>query len=63
MGSYTISYIEEDKPLGTAGVLSPLEGKIKTPYIVSNRDVIVDVDYAKILDFHKNAVILWPWWG
>ena len=50
---YTISYIQEDKPLGTAGSLKLLskEFAIK-PFFVSNCDIIIKQDYSKIYDFH-----------
>lgn len=51
---YKIKYIEEDKPLGTAGSLKYLDGKINSPFFVSNCDIIIKDDYTKIYDFHKN---------
>lgn len=53
--TYTISYIKEDSFLGTAGALKYLEGKFNTPFIVSNCDIIIDADYAKIYEFHKQG--------
>ena len=53
--SYDIDYIEEEEPLGTAGSLRLLEGKINGPIIVSNCDIIVDCDYSEVLDFHKSG--------
>jgi dTDP-glucose pyrophosphorylase len=53
--SYVIHYIEENKPLGTAGALKKLEHKTKNPFFVSNCDIIVDDNYAKIYDFHING--------
>lgn len=50
---YTIHYVQEEKPLGTAGSLSLLEGKIKKTLVVTNSDVIIDIDYAELLSFHK----------
>lgn len=52
---YKISYIEEEKPLGTAGALKLLKGRIKTPFIVSNCDILVKEDYNKIVEFHKKG--------
>ena len=49
---YTFEYITEDKPLGTAGALKFIEGKISSPFFVSNCDIIVKDDYTKIYDFH-----------
>ena len=53
--SYHISFIDEDIPLGTAGGLKYLEGKIDTPFFVSNCDVIIQCDYSKIYKFHKKG--------
>ena len=47
-----IDYIREKKALGTAGCLSYLKGKTKEPIFVSNCDVITDMSYLKLLDFH-----------
>ncbi len=52
-GDYKIRYIEEDEPLGTAGCLARLKGKIKGPFIVTNCDIMIDTDYADILRLHK----------
>lgn len=51
---YTIHYIEEEQPLGTAGGLKFLQGRIKGPLMVSNCDIIIDCDYSEIVDFHNN---------
>tara|TARA_Y100000589_G_scaffold28724_1_gene23882 strand:- start:8691 stop:9737 length:1047 start_codon:yes stop_codon:yes gene_type:complete len=49
-----ISYIEEDKPLGTAGSLSLLESSSLTDYLfVINGDVITSLEYSNMLDFAK----------
>lgn len=53
---YNISYIEEDKPLGTAGALRFLENKIESPFFVTNCDIIIDDEnYDKIYKFHKEG--------
>lgn len=49
-----ISYIEEVKPLGTAGCLSLLNQKLKQPFFVLNGDVLTKVDYKNFIQFHKN---------
>ena len=48
----SISYIREDKPLGTAGALSLVVDELKEPIIVTNGDVLTDISYTSILDFH-----------
>lgn len=52
---YKFKYITENKPLGTAGALKYLEGKIDSPFFVSNCDIIIKDDYTKIYDFHKKG--------
>lgn len=50
-----ISYIEEKKFLGTAGSLSLIKNKkVFYPIIVSNSDLITNINYNKLLNFHKN---------
>ncbi len=50
---YDITIIEEEKPLGTIGSLYFLREKIKTDFITTNCDVIVNTDYEAIVDFHR----------
>lgn len=50
---YIITYIDEDKPLGTGGGLSLLKGKIDTTFILSNCDILIEEDYEKMYQFHK----------
>jgi len=50
---YTIDFYEEAKPLGTAGSLYLLKGKIKETFFVSNCDIIIEEDYGEIYDYHK----------
>lgn len=52
---YNISYILEDKPLGTAGALKYLEGKLNGNFFISNCDIIVEAEYDKILAHHLNT--------
>jgi dTDP-glucose pyrophosphorylase len=52
---YSLQYINEDKPLGTAGALKYLEKKLNSPFFVSNCDIIIKDDYTKIYDFHKKG--------
>lgn len=47
-----IKYIRENTPLGTAGGLRFLETTPGEPFIVTNGDVITDVRYRDILEFH-----------
>ena len=47
-----IRYLEEKKPLGTIGGLRNMKN-IKKDFIVTNCDVISNIDYNDILKFHK----------
>ena len=49
-----IKYIYEKTPKGTAAGLKNLKIKNKDPILITNGDVISDVDYAKIIEYHKN---------
>lgn len=50
-----ISYIDEDKRLGTAGALSLLSEEPNNPFIVMNGDLLTKVNYEQLLDFHKDT--------
>lgn len=50
---YNISYIEENKPLGTAGSLKLIEKKLKTTFFLTNSDILINSNYLAILEFHK----------
>ena len=50
---YKIDFIEENKPLGTAGSLALLKGKIDTTFFVTNCDILIRNKYAGILDYHR----------
>lgn len=52
---YNVNYVDEDKPLGTGGSLSLLEGKINETFFVSNCDILIDADYAEIINHHKKS--------
>ena len=52
---YSIKYIEEEKPLGTAGALKFLQDVVLTPFFVSNCDIIIHADFSAILDFHTQG--------
>lgn len=47
-----IDYIREPRPLGTAGALGLLKPEPSVPFIVTNGDVMSDVRYGELLDFH-----------
>ncbi len=47
-----VAYAREHQALGTAGALSLLDPRPTEPILVSNGDVLTDLRYSEILDFH-----------
>jgi len=52
---YSIRYVREDKPLGTAGSLSLLRNRFKKTFFVSNCDILIEADFEDIAKFHKDS--------
>lgn len=48
----TIEYIREESALGTAGALSLLVPRPSSAFLVTNGDVLTDVRYDELLEFH-----------
>lgn len=47
-----IQYLREKSPLGTAGAIGLLSPRPGVPFVVSNGDVLTDIRYSELLDFH-----------
>jgi len=47
-----IDYIEESKRLGTAGALSLIKERPQEPFFVMNADLLTNVNFEHLLDFH-----------
>lgn len=52
---YNITYVEEDKPLGTAGSIRLITKKFDTSVIITNCDVLIEADYGNIMQYHKES--------
>ena len=50
---YQLTFIDELQALGTAGGLSYLRDQINGTFILSNADVLLEIDYVNALAFHK----------
>ena len=48
-----INYLKENQALGTVGCLSQLNGKTKNPILLTNCDVITEMNYLDLLNFHN----------
>jgi dTDP-glucose pyrophosphorylase/predicted transcriptional regulator len=49
-----IKYLEEHKPLGTAGCLTLFDPKPSLPFVVTNGDLYSDINFSAILNFHTS---------
>lgn len=47
-----IDYLREKSPLGTAGALGLLNPQPSEAFVVTNGDVMTDIGYGELLDFH-----------
>jgi len=52
---YSITYIKEEKYLGTAGSLIYLKDMAPKTFIVSNCDIIVKANFAGVVEFHRKS--------
>lgn len=54
----SVDYIEEEKRMGTAGALSLLENRPTQPFFVMNGDLLTQVNFDQLMQFHleHNAV-------
>ena len=50
---YSIGFVEEKTPLGTAGSLQLLKEELKSTFLLTNCDVILDLDHGDLIDFHN----------
>jgi dTDP-glucose pyrophosphorylase len=48
-----IQYVRENIPLGTAGALSLIQPVPETAIVVTNGDVLTDINYAEVIAFHN----------
>jgi len=47
-----IEYLREKSPLGTVGAIALLDPRPAVPFVVFNGDVLTDIHYGELLDFH-----------
>lgn len=50
-----IVFVEEDTYLGTGGGLGLLTDKVQGTFFMSNCDILVEADYADLLDYHRQS--------
>ena len=52
---YRLHFVDEDKPLGTAGSISLIKETFDRPVIITNCDVLIEVDYGKVMEHHMSS--------
>ena len=52
---YSVSFVDESQPLGTAGSLQYLKEKFDKPFFVTNCDIIIKADYVNLYEFHQKG--------
>ncbi len=52
---YSVKYVEEERPLGTAGSLKLISEKFEKPIFVTNCDILINADYANIYKYHRES--------
>ena len=58
---YSITWYDEEEPLGTGGGLSLLKGRFSSTFFFANCDVLLTANYESIVKFHKengNAITM-----
>ncbi len=48
-----LTFFDEDEFLGTAGGLRLLINRYNEPFFMTNCDILIEADYAKIMEYHK----------
>jgi dTDP-glucose pyrophosphorylase len=50
-----VTYLHESQPLGTAGALGQMNGKLNEAFIVMNSDLLTNCDFRQVIRFHKKT--------
>ncbi len=53
--AYRLSFVEEGKPLGTAGSLKLIGKHLTGPCFVTNCDILIHADFGDIYEYHMNS--------
>ena len=50
---YTLTFLDEESPLGTAGGLILLKGLVDGTFLLTNCDIVAELQYSGLLDWHR----------
>lgn len=51
---WTLHYVQEDEPLGTAGSLQLMSDKLNSTFFMTNCDILLDVDLQDLYNYHRD---------
>lgn len=51
---YDLEFIDEEQPLGTAGGLIRLKGRIDGTFVLTNCDIVAELQYSGLIDWHRD---------
>lgn len=54
---YKLTFVDESKPLGTGGGLKLMEGRVKSTFILTNCDILINDDFSKAYEYHKKKKV------
>lgn len=54
-GEYSLSFWDEDIPLGTGGGLKMLEDTLKSTFVLTNCDILILEDVRNMVEHHRNS--------
>lgn len=49
----SLSYYQEEEPLGTAGALYYFKDVLREDFLLMNGDIMVDIDFSRLIRFHR----------
>ncbi|NBH74045.1 CBS domain-containing protein [Clostridiaceae bacterium] len=52
---YRLHYVDEDRPLGTAGSIGYIDEEFHSPVVITNCDTLIESDYGEIMGHHKGC--------
>jgi dTDP-glucose pyrophosphorylase len=51
---YELQFLDEERPLGTAGGLALLNGRINGTFVLTNCDIVAELQYSGLIDWHRD---------
>lgn len=55
LGGFSVEYVVEDRPLGTAGGIKNVEDRLEGTFVATNGDVLTGMDLREVVDAHLES--------